>query len=84
MKEEELGERLFPEELEKFKLKGPFEEAMEGQPAAPPSLPRFSAATRPQPREAEPKKGDDTELILAKLDAIDARLRVIEEKLKRL
>lgn len=80
--EEDIGERLFPDELEKFKLKGPFEEAMEKPSGTPPPLPRFSAAAKkaPQPKEAE----DDIDMVLARLDAIEARLKVVEEKLRRL
>jgi hypothetical protein len=78
--EEEVGERFLPEDLEKFKLKGPFEEAMEKQPVPVQPLPRFSARTQP----AEGKKEGDNEMVLARLDAIEARLKVVEEKLKRL
>jgi hypothetical protein len=77
--ETDIGEHLFPDELEKFKLKGPFEEAMEKPSGEPPPLPRFSAAAKTAQR-----KDDDLEMVLARLDAIEARLKVVEEKLKRL
>jgi|GEM_PF-6068021 len=73
--EDEIGDRLFPGELEKFKLKGPFEEALEKSDSPPP---RFAGRARP----AENK--DDNEMVVARLDAIEARLKVVEEKLKRL
>jgi len=77
--EEEIGERFLPEDLEKFKLKGPFEEAMDKQPV-PQQLPRFSARTK----QAEEKRENDNELVIARLDAVEARLKVVEEKLRRL
>jgi len=80
--EEEIGYRLLPEDLEKFKLKGPFEEAMERSPA-PSAPPRHLGREREQPAPRNEAEGNLT-LVLDKLDVIDARLRVIEEKLKRL
>lgn len=86
-------ERPVPPELEKFKLKGPIEETLAGKapeeeigrplmpgPPTPPPFRPAPRAERPAPR-AEP--GDKIDLILSKLETIDARLRVIEEKLKR-
>lgn len=78
--EEEIGERMFPSDLEKFKLKGPFEEAIGKEPSAP--LPRFQAAAKGARPEAAPE--GDIEMVLARLDAIEARLKVVEEKLRRL
>ena len=80
--EEELGERVLPSELEKFKLKGPFEEVMERSPVPSPP-PRHLGREREQPVTRKESESDLT-LVLDKLDVIDARLRVIEEKLKRL
>ena len=76
--EGEIGDRLLPEDLERFKLKGPFEEMLAEKPAA--------KEPRPEPRtqRREVREENDLELVLSKLDVIDARLRVIEEKLKRL
>jgi hypothetical protein len=78
--EEEFGERVLPSELEKFKLKGPFEEALESAPAPPRHVGRERSEQPALRKEAE----SDLTLVLDKLDVIDARLRVIEEKLKRL
>ena len=78
--DEEIGDRFLPQDLEKFKLKGPFEEAMDRQPVPEKQLPRFSARARP----AEEKREGGDDLVSARLDAIEARLKVIEEKMKRL
>jgi len=77
--------RGLPPELERLKMKGPFEEAVTekapeeeiGKPLAPITPPKLLERPRTEP-------GDKFELIISKLDTIDARLRVIEEKLKHL
>ena len=77
MPEDEIGDRLLPEDLAKFKLKGPFEETVEKASPKPFGLPA-------KVREAPAQAGGDTEMILTRLDAVEARLKVVEEKMRRL
>jgi len=79
MPEDEIGDRLLPEDLAKFKLKGPFEETVEKASPKPFGLPAREAR-----REAPAQAGGDTEMILTRLDAVEARLKVVEEKMRRL
>jgi len=77
--------------LDRFRKKKK-EEPLPVLPAPPPTLPedleRFrvtpeSSFGRPSELAETKETGDKTELILQKLETIDARLRFIEEKLRR-
>ena len=57
-----------PEDLERFRVRGP-------------EIPR--AEFYDKPLEIPKAEGDKIELILQKLDTIDTRLKLIEEKIKR-
>jgi len=77
----------------RFKKKKDEEESlpapMEASPDLPEDLERFRIKTpemrSPEHRTDYPERtsGDKIELILQKLETIDARLRLIEEKIKR-
>lgn len=80
-KQEELPpfrESSLPEDLERFRVRPPASESRFPEPRFPPAE-EFRAIERP--REEVTK--DKTELILQKLETIDARLRLIEERLAR-
>ncbi len=82
--EDELGEPVIPEQQE---ITLPRRERDE-RPFLPPGLEPLTGPA-PEPRrkhEEEPRHGRDSDrldLIMSKLDTIDARLKLIEEKLKR-
>lgn len=58
-----------PEDLERFRVR-------------PPEIPRTEFYDKPL-EVPRPEEGDKIELILQKLDTIDTRLKLIEEKIKR-
>lgn len=75
-----------PEELETFRvgptpIPGPAgEPRFREYPTAPPIGPRPIERPAPKPEE---RPGDRIEMILQKLETIDARLKLIEERLRR-
>ena len=89
--EEEVEEEIrLPPELEHFKLQGPpFPKKAEPvreveAPQRRPFVPEEYAEERfgPKPRTREPEE-DRISIIIHKLDIIESRLRIIEEKLKK-
>lgn len=72
-----------PQDLEKFRVdrQQPYQRPMEvfQQPGPAQSTPTTQAPQKPIPHDKE----HQIELVIQKLDTIDARLRFIEEKLKR-
>ena len=70
-----------PEDLERFRMDRPAPAFRE--PPVP--APRFASQEFPSetPREEYRMSGDKIELILQKLDTIDARLKLLEEKMRR-
>ncbi|MEM5778231.1 MAG: hypothetical protein QXD43_02415 [Candidatus Aenigmatarchaeota archaeon] len=71
-----------PEDLERFRLKPP-ETKPEAIPEVKPDYPELNYGKSVEELVAERVEGNKIELILQKLETIDARLRLIEEKLKR-
>jgi len=76
-----IGESYLPEELERFKLPErpeitPIREPIE---IGPKTLPPTVRETVPS---VDTRPLDKTELILQKLETIDARLKLIEERMK--
>ena len=69
-----------PDDLERFRIKTP-----ENRPPATdypvPEVPAYGKSV--EELVSERTSGDKIELILQKLETIDARLRLIEEKIKR-
>lgn len=72
-----------PEDLERFRLKPPEAKLPEPVPEVKPDYPELSYGKSVEELVAERVEGNKIELILQKLETIDARLRLIEEKLKR-
>ena len=71
-----------PEDLEVFRRPVSFDRPIQLLEREQPSRPLPPESTEPSHSTHNPKHS--TELILQKLDTIDARLKFIEEKLKRL
>lgn len=90
------AESKFPEELERFRqppAMPPFSEerlkpleptALPEMGPPPESMPLFERKTEAKPSLTigEPKLGDQLELIISKLETIDARLRYLEERMR--
>jgi hypothetical protein len=69
-----------PEDLERFRMKPP-EAKLETRTDYP--VPELPYGKSVEELVSERTEGDKIELILQKLETIDARLRLIEEKIKR-
>ena len=78
-----------PEDLERFRMRPPDVRLPERQPEPPADVrndypvPEVPYGKSVDDLVAERTQGDKVELILQKLETIDARLRLLEEKLKR-
>ena len=71
-----------PEDLERFRIKSPESRPPEVRNDYPvPEIPPYGKSV--EDLVAERTSTDKIELILQKLETIDARLRLIEEKIKR-
>ena len=70
-----------PEDLERFRMKPPEVRTPEVKTDYP--VPEINYGKSVEDLVAERTAGDKVELILQKLETIDARLRLIEEKIKR-
>ena len=70
-----------PEDLERFRMKPPEVRTPEVKTDYP--VPELNYGKTVEDLVAERTSGDKIELILQKLETIDARLRLIEEKIKR-
>ena len=78
----EVGDEELPEELEKFRVRAKFPK--DDEPFLPEEYKRNIDET-PVKKESMQSGSSDhkLDLILSKLDTIDARLKLLEEKLKR-
>jgi hypothetical protein len=79
-----------PEDLERFRMRSPGDSLPEIRPAEIRSEPReeYPVPEMPYTKSVddivtEKTKGDKIELILQKLETIDARLRLLEERTKK-
>ena len=72
-----------PEDLERFRMKPPETRLPEHTPAETRDFPELSYGKSVEDLVSARTSGDKIELILQKLETIDARLRLIEEKIKR-
>jgi hypothetical protein len=70
-----------PEDLERFRIRTPEARAPEVRTDYP--VPEVPYGKSVEQLVSERTEGDKIELILQKLETIDARLRLIEEKIKR-
>lgn len=70
-----------PEDLERFRMKPPETRVPEVRTDYP--VPEVPYGKSVEELVTERTEGDKIELILQKLETIDARLRLIEEKIKR-
>jgi len=71
-----------PEDLERFRMKPPESRLPEVRPSDYP-VPEVPYGKSVEDLVSERTSGDKIELILQKLETIDARLRLLEEKMKR-
>jgi hypothetical protein len=79
-----------PEDLERFRMRPPDTRMPESRPPeampAPRNdypVPELSTSKSVEDLVSERTRGDKIELILQKLDTIDTRIRLLEEKIKR-
>jgi len=73
-----------PEDLERFRMKPPEAKMPEARtPEVRNDYPEVPYGKTVEDLVSERTEGDKIELILQKLETIDARLRLIEEKIKR-
>jgi len=83
-KEEHVEVSELPEELEKFRIKREeYHEIPRVEEKSSLQLPPIGTNIPVGPEKIEKKEIDKLDLVLAKLETINERLRVIEEKLEK-
>lgn len=79
----EVPSAELPEDLERFRMRTPEIKTEVGVPEIKNNYNEAAYGKTVEDLVAERTSGDKIELILQKLETIDARLRLIEEKIKR-